>query len=162
MNSAPFAKFYSVAILVSSALIFSACGGDSGSDAPAPTPAPGKSIKLENIQDSIAAPASRSLIEARVNVRNSSSASKSIKVKRYELSVVEGALNSICWGVQCYPPNITVTPEFQVIVPSGVDTTFKADYLPNGLTGVSKYMYVFFDKDNPNDSTSVKITFNGY
>jgi hypothetical protein len=160
MNSARFTKFNSVALLLVFALLVTSCGGDDTKKED-PTPTASKSIKLENIQDSIAAPASRSLIEARLNVRNSSNASKSIKVKRYDLSVVEGTDNSICWGTQCYPPSINVTPEFQIIAPNAVDTTFKADYLPKGLTGVSKYMYVFFNKDSPNDSSSVIITFNG-
>jgi hypothetical protein len=160
MNSALFTKFNSVALLLVCALFVTSCGGDDPKIEEV-TPIASKSIKLENIQDSIAAPASRSLIEARLNVRNTSTVSKSIKVKRYEISVIEGTDNSICWGTQCYPPNITVTPEYQIIVPTGVDTTFKADYIPYGITGVSKYMYVFFDKDSPNDSSYVVITFNG-
>ncbi len=160
MNSALFAKFNSVALLVLSAIFFTACGGDDPKIEDV-TPTSSKSIKLENIQDSIAAPASRSLIEARLNVRNTSTVSKSIKVKRYEISVIEGTDNSICWGAFCYPPNITETPDYQTISPNGIDTTFKADYIPKGITGVSKYMYVFFDKDSPKDSSYVVITFNG-
>jgi hypothetical protein len=152
-------RFPTTLLLFGLATLMIACSEDKKNT---PTPAPARdSFRLENAQDSVAGPASRSLIEATARVRNTGSASKNVKVKRYVITEVEGAENSICWGVQCYPPTVTVTEDFQTIAPNSTDTTFKADYLPWGNVGISRYLYVFFDVNNPNDSTSILITFNG-
>lgn len=140
--------------------ILTSCG-DEESPNPVPPPSPiSKSFELLNIKDSVSESATRPLIEATALVKNTGSSAKSVKVKRYELEVVAGSVNQICWGVQCYPPNVSVTPDAQLINAGSIDSTFKADYRPEGNPGISKYMYVFFDENNPNDSIAVTMVFN--
>lgn len=160
MSSFTSMRIYCAGIIVGIAAVLSSCSEETKNN-PQPASPASNSFRLENTQDSVAGPASRSLIEATARVRNSGGASKNVKVKRYILQQVEGAKNSICWGIQCYPPDLDVTEDFQTIPAGGVDSTFKADYLPYGNIGTSRYLYVFFDVNNPNDSTSITITFNG-
>ncbi len=97
------------------------------------------------------------------------SSNKEVKCKRYELSFVPGTNNYICWGSHCESPfahtggqHYVYTMAETVILAPGADsiTTFSAHYLPKGMPGSSEYRYVFYDKNNPTDSSYVNILFN--
>lgn len=92
------------------------------------------------------------VLQCLVDVTNNSAAEISVKCRRSELSVVSGSTNSICWGGQCWPENVSQTPD-PTIIPAG-DTTseFSGDYSPHGFAGVSIIKYKFFDMNNVNDS----------
>ena len=84
-------------------------------------------------------------------VKNNSTKSISIKVKKTELSIVNGSENYFCW-YQCYIPSIFVSPDSILFSPGTTNTNFSGDYKSHGYRGASYIMYTFFDMHNTNDS----------
>lgn len=100
----------------------------------------------------------------KLDVLNIAASAKNVKVKKIEMSMlpaVEGL--TICW-VSCYPPFVFESPDAITIEPNQLCTNFEGDltYL-GGTLGTSTAKFVFFDMDNPNDSSYVIVNFNiGY
>jgi len=104
-------------------------------------------------------------IAQKVDVENISGSALDIQCRRYELDVVPGTKNFYCWFI-CYTNAVTGTNPHSVsthflTIPAGgsVNNVFAADHEPDGTIGVSKYRYVWFDKNNPNDSAWVDMHF---
>jgi hypothetical protein len=93
-------------------------------------------------------------------ITNNAAANKSIHLKKVHVNVVNGTDNYFCWGL-CYGPNtfLSIDP---VTLAAGAtnDLDFSAHYSANGIMGVSRIRYVFFDAANPNDSVSFFIDWN--
>ena len=87
-----------------------------------------------------------------LHVKNNSSSSMSVKVRRINQSIVPGTQNALCWGL-CYSPLVNLSPTAITIDAGATNTVdFAGHYLPYALVGVSTVMYSFFDATNPNDS----------
>lgn len=96
---------------------------------------------------------------------NTSGGTRTINVKRYEVSVPGGTGNYFCWDV-CYD----VVPAGLRPVWTALDPIYMLDgqtvngfhgyYKPNGIVGEATFRYVWYDVANPNDSTEVYLTFN--
>lgn len=102
-----------------------------------------------------------SLIEVHLAVKNNTSSVMDIKVKKIEQSIIAGSMNYFCW-TECYAPFIFLTPDSMRFPAGHTDSvSFTADYMALGNAGTSEVSYVFFNNNNPNDSTSVNIHFYG-
>ena len=99
------------------------------------------------------------LLELGLKVTNTSANDISIKVKKEEVSVIEGSENYFCWK-ECYAPDVFVSPDF-LLVEAGVtkDRSFKGDYKPNQNSGETKIRYTFFDMNNETDKATVLVVF---
>lgn len=97
----------------------------------------------------------------KLDVLNSATTAKNVKVKKIEMSMLAGVDGlTICW-LQCYPPFIFESPDPIMIDPSGVCTSFEGDITyAVGTKGTSTAKFVFFDIDNPNDSSYVIVNYN--
>jgi hypothetical protein len=87
-----------------------------------------------------------------VDVANNSAAELSVKCRRTELNMVTGSTNSICWGGQCWPDNVSQTPDPTVIAAGDTATEFSGDYNPHGFAGTSIIKYKFFNMNNVTDT----------
>jgi len=97
-----------------------------------------------------------------VFVKNTTSDSMSVKVKKVLLDTVQGTINTFCWGY-CVTPEIFESPDPVVIHAGVIDSiNFSGHYYPKGLLGISTIRYVFFDSDNPSDTVCVNINFDTY
>src|SRR5688500_19415218 len=67
-----------------------------------------------------------------------------IKVSRKIISEVMGSENNFCWGVNCYPPFVSVSPDAETINAGASNTSFIGDYIPNGMAGITTIRYSFF------------------
>ncbi len=99
-----------------------------------------------------------------IEVLNTSASSKDIRVKRYEISYVPNTYNFICWGICESPFNHKGGKHPFYILKETVNITnsylgFSGHYLPEGAIGSSEYRYVFFDINNPTDSTWFNVVF---
>lgn len=113
--------------------------------------------------DLLCAPAS-GYASFKLDVLNVAAVAKNVKVKKIELNMlpaVEGL--TICW-VSCYPPFVYESPDAITIEPNQLCTNFEGDLVyPAGTLGSSTVKFVFFDMDNPNDSSYVIVNYNiGY
>ncbi len=93
-----------------------------------------------------------------VTVFNNSASPKNVKVKRIVISEATGHQNAICWE-QCYIPEVDESPSSIVIPANGSLNNFSGHLYPNGSGGTSQIKYVFFDENNPNDSTTFDVTY---
>lgn len=92
-------------------------------------------------------------------VKNINTVPVSVKVKKYDLSILENTEVSFCWGESCYPPTTYVSPDAVLLESMGTDDSFHGDYTHNAIEGVSKVRFTFFTEGNRNDSISFLIKY---
>ncbi len=102
-------------------------------------------------------------VESHIEVRNDAGASKDILVKRVILSEVNGSVNYFCW-TNCYLPATDQAPDNDAYTMQAGETVniFTGYYRPQDNAGSTVIRYVFFDKNNPSDSTYHDVTYKGY
>ncbi|MCX6226371.1 MAG: T9SS type A sorting domain-containing protein [Bacteroidia bacterium] len=99
------------------------------------------------------------LIEISLFVTNNRSTAISLKLRKTEIYVVEGAECSFCWG-ECYTPAVQVSPMAITIQPGATDRkSFVGDYRPFGMEGTSIVKYTFFDPADTTFQQSVTVFF---
>ena len=98
------------------------------------------------------------LLQESFSIQNNSDITVNVKVRREEISIVEGSLNYFCW-FQCYTPNTSVSPTSIAIAPGESVPNFYADYQPYGNAGSSFIKYCFYDENNPSDEICVTIEY---
>jgi hypothetical protein len=101
------------------------------------------------------------VIQAIVNVKNTSSAALDVKCKKliHEGDTLPLTVNTFCWGL-CFPPFIYISQDPVNIQPGETVEEFYGDYNPLNVIGISKVTYVFFDMNNVNDSTAITVEYN--
>lgn len=88
-------------------------------------------------------------------VRNNSSSALDVKAKRYNLGSVTGSTNALCWG-SCFAPGVSISPNSISIAANKTDSaSFASHFRPNHNTGVSTYMFTFYNIHNTADSVSI-------
>lgn len=93
-----------------------------------------------------------------LDVKNISSSTLDVKVKRIDSNCVSGSSNLFCWTL-CYTPAVYVSPTTESIASGGLCTKFVGHYNPAGNLGCCTVTYVFFDVAVPNDSVFVKVVY---
>ncbi len=101
-----------------------------------------------------------SMLESPVYVTNNTAETKFVLVKKVILQNVENSVNTFCWAEQCYGPDTYVSPNADEIPPGATATDFVGEYSPVNTEGIATIMYVWFDRDDINDSTYVIVHFN--
>lgn len=91
-------------------------------------------------------------------VVNTGSQALNIKVARKVISEVAGSENNFCWGVNCYPPFVSVSPDAENIAAGATNSSFIADYTPMNMPGITIIRYSFF-KENSTDSIHTTVRF---
>lgn len=99
------------------------------------------------------------MIESQVYITNNSASAKEVKVRKIENYLVEGSVNTFCWGY-CYDPSVYVST-VSVSIDAGATniTDFIGKYEPNENPGISSISYVFFDCNNPQDYITVIVNY---
>ncbi len=94
-----------------------------------------------------------------LDVTNNSSDSIAVLVKKVENYLIEGSVNTFCWGM-CFLPNVYQSPDYIVIEAGATnDSDFSGHYNPNSNAGESSISYVFFDEANSDDSVMVTVIY---
>lgn len=95
-----------------------------------------------------------------VDVSNSNASALQVKVKRRVNSASTGTENAICW-LQCYIPSVGVSPDAIEIPAGGTSGNFSGHFYPNGASDAvsADIDYIFYDVDNPNDSTVLNVVY---
>lgn len=94
-----------------------------------------------------------------VKMRNSGTAPINVMVMREEENFPAGYTNSFCFGVNCYPTTISVSPLPETIAAGAINGTFKADITSNEISGSWSIKYTFYLESNP--AEKVSVIFNG-
>jgi hypothetical protein len=102
-----------------------------------------------------------SVVEKHVYITNITASTIKMLVKKEELEILDGTMNTFCFNQLCFPPTIFTAP-FPLTIEAGATTDdlgFYGDYYPNGNSGNTLIRYTFFVEENPNDSLSVIINY---
>ena len=104
-------------------------------------------------------PDSGMMIIDTLDVKNISSATLDVICVREILETIEGAVNTFCWGGQCYPPFVDTSSTPTTIAPQAVSYEFSGDHSPNGFVGITKVKYTFYNMANPDDNTIIIVNY---
>jgi hypothetical protein len=89
------------------------------------------------------------MIEA--SIKNTSSTALDVLVRKFEVEVIGGSVNTFCWGL-CFPPFVFESPNPLNIGAGASLDEFSGHYNPNLNAGITIMRYTFFDMNNPADS----------
>lgn len=95
---------------------------------------------------------STNTLHALVDVTNNAATSLAVVCRRKVVQSLPGSSNSICWGGQCWPSNVSQTPDSTVIDAGTTTSEFMGDFSPTGAEGTAIIRYTFFDMFNTFDS----------
>jgi len=96
------------------------------------------------------------LLELHIKVKNLTDKEIEVKVRKTEISIVDGSVNTFCWGGSCFMPTVFTSPLSTSIRANGTDfNSFAGDYEPSGMAGTSVISYTFFNVQNEEDSVMV-------
>jgi hypothetical protein len=100
-------------------------------------------------------------IEKPLFITNISASEIAVLVKKEEIEILDGTMNTFCFNGQCYPPFIFQAPNPMVLQPGETtgDDGFYGDYYPYNNQGRSLIRYTFFNNDDPLDSLSVIVEY---
>jgi len=94
-------------------------------------------------------------------ITNTDDKAVQVKVRKIEISIVQGTQNAFCFGV-CYAPYVYES-SFPCAIAAGKstkDSLFAVAYIPNGFAGKSVIKYEIFDISDPeNNKVSVTVDF---
>lgn len=97
-------------------------------------------------------------ISKKAYVVNKSGVDLDVKVKRKVNNIVTGSENYFCWTA-CYSPSVTISPNAEYIMALDTNKKFSGYIKPNGYSGTSNISYIFYDVNNPLDSSFINISF---
>ncbi|MCX6247895.1 MAG: T9SS type A sorting domain-containing protein [Bacteroidetes bacterium] len=98
-------------------------------------------------------------IASHIFVRNNTDTRIDVIVKKVEISLIPGSMNTFCWGL-CFPPDVYVSPPKTIEANTTDSIDFSGHYNPLTIVGESVIRYVFYNGANPNDSVCVNVTYN--
>ncbi len=120
-----------------------------------------QSFSLGNVDANVVATDPWLDAEAHVEIINTSSTLKRVKVERTINFVTPGQLDLFCFGSGvtglCYPPGTAASNGNDTILAGATDHSFKAALKPMGNFGNASIHYRFYDTTNPSDSIGVDI-----
>jgi hypothetical protein len=93
---------------------------------------------------------------------NSATDTIPVKVKKVELHLTAGVVNTFCWGL-CFAPTVYISTTTIDILPGRTDSIdFTGHVQPGGNSGYTLMRYVFFDERSPDDSVSFNVNYTHY
>ncbi len=98
-------------------------------------------------------------IVSHFEIHNNGSSAIDVRVKKTEVNLVSGSVNTFCWGT-CYSPATYISGDI-ISIASGASNQhdFSGDYFPTGTIGQSTIMYTFYDNADPNDSVCINVVY---
>ncbi len=99
-------------------------------------------------------------ITTHIKLRNNSSKTIHVRVKRVEQQLSTGQSNYFCLGGDCYTPSTKLLPKIITLKPGQTTHNF-ASILKAGISeSESSVKYVFYNNDNPADETEFEVLYN--
>lgn len=118
-----------------------------------------QSLRVSNLAPVVMGLPTASLLESNSIVTNNTNRNLAVKVTSQILEQTPGSFSNFCWGINCYPPTVTTSPDAIALSPGQSNNSFKADYLPLETVGITKVKYCFFVDGSITDSVCTVVTF---
>lgn len=91
------------------------------------------------------------LAEAHAQIRNTTNNTIRTLVSREVISSTPGHFNYFCWGVNCYAPVTSQSPDTLPVDPLAINNSFKGYIDADNNDGISIVKYCFINASNPSD-----------
>ncbi len=114
-------------------------------------------FEFSNLQTNVWGDANYQML-GRADIKNITNDTLYVKLKRYNVDVVQGSQSAFCWDL-CYTPFTGESVNALMMEPNVVKNNFYADFFPDGNAGLSKIKYCFFDQSNMADSACIMVYF---
>ncbi|MBT8196824.1 MAG: T9SS type A sorting domain-containing protein [Bacteroidia bacterium] len=99
-------------------------------------------------------------IDAYVTIENHSPTdSLFVLAERTVNNLATNHINLFCYGINCYPPSTSLSPDVIGLGPGDSDNTFKSQLLTGQSVGVSEVKYCFYDQGSTSDSVCVRFVY---
>lgn len=99
------------------------------------------------------------LAEAHAQVKNNTNQAIRTIVRRDIITMHPEHVNYFCWGVNCYAPTTTQSPDTLLVDPQAINSTFKGYIDAGGVEGISEVRYSFINASNPTDQVSFRVKY---
>jgi len=101
------------------------------------------------------------IIKAQLYIVNTTTDVASFKVRKVEVDIQSGTVNTFCFNYQCLPPNIFETINSMAIQPGDTTTanSFYAEYTPNDVIGASTIKYQIINANDTTDYVWVDVIY---
>jgi hypothetical protein len=93
-------------------------------------------------------------------IKNNTSSTAQIKVKKTVHFSVPGSDVSFCFAGNCFDPSVIISPTTAVINPNATDSSYTSDYSANGHNGGTSVTYAFYNINGTGDTAKVTFNFN--
>lgn len=93
-----------------------------------------------------------------LHVKNNSSTTQEIYLQRTIVSLVPGHLSYFCFGVTCYPPGVSKSPDNLTLTAGSTDESVKTYIDPRSEVGVSTVNYCYYNLAKT-DSACLLLTY---
>jgi hypothetical protein len=93
-----------------------------------------------------------------LHVKNNSASTQEIYLQRTILSLVPGHLSYFCFGVTCYPPGVSKSPDNLTLTAGSTDESVKTYIDPRSEVGVSTVNYCYYNLAKT-DSACLLLTY---
>lgn len=101
-------------------------------------------------------------LAATFTITNTGTRALDLGLQRQMIQDVSGSQNNFCFGVGCYPPNVSISPQPISLAAGASDNSFIGDYEPLGNSGIAIIRYAVYDLNGAgtsDDTTYVTVTF---
>jgi hypothetical protein len=116
-------------------------------------------IVLQNVTTQYYSADNTLTVDAHLDVENTNSYPVDIMIIRTIEVLTPGHDELFCFGLYCYLPSTDTSLYTTTIPANSSDASFKPQLMPNGIDGMDRFHYRFYDNNNPADSVSVTIEF---
>lgn len=93
-------------------------------------------------------------------IKNNTSSTAQIKVKKTVHFSVPGSDVSFCFAGNCFDPAVIISPTTAIINPNATDSSYTSDYSANGHNGGTSVTYAFYNINGTGDTAKVTFNFN--
>lgn len=93
-----------------------------------------------------------------LHVKNNSSTTQEIYLQRTIVSLVPGHLSYFCFGITCYPPGVSKSPDNLTLTAGSTDESVKTYIDPRSEVGVSTVNYCYYNLAKT-DSACLLLTY---
>ena len=114
---------------------------------------------LEVLTDSEVVGVIGAKITTHIKLRNNSSKTIHVRVKRVERQLSTGQSNYFCLGGDCYTTSTKLLPKIITLKPGQTTSSFKSILKAGISESESTVKYVFYNNDNPADETEFEVLY---
>lgn len=101
---------------------------------------------------------SDNVVYIKMHIKNKGASQTEVFLQRKIQTLISGQMSYFCFGINCYPPNVNISPENITLNPGAEDSSVKTYIDPRGTPGTSVVNYCFYNLTKT-DSACLLLTY---